>query len=448
MTYSYGVGSRRPLFYQIFRQRGRLFGAWEKGSLHIGYKTLFLHICLENYFGRVFVSSSILNLARGRGHRQAYIASRVLAYSGFSIGFIGIYSGIFRLACYELQCPLPPLTAHADLLLNAALPLVIIAVGSLLSPAYYAYPPHGLAMIPISVLGVFYAALSLIDPFIDGVLGTGTSHVLLFIVSLLFSASNLDLFARRRIRGFLCLMNISFTLSSILFPIYSLSMLIGLATFAPPWLPLVAFVTPMVFSVMLRTDPYTRKWYREDLSLAIFLTSIMAIASGFISIVGASVGSDVLLDLALTLLAGSMIIAGALLIPRKSSAKLLREYELSIKISIPWGLSGLLLGLTSIPGSMDFLTHTLALGFVGNVFMAYSRFLLPYRPFTPGIMRALDLPTIVIINIGILFRALHSLLLWQLGGMGEAILGVLSLSSSILIGGALAIVAIKILSAG
>ena len=396
----------------------------------------------------VSILSGILSLVRSRGHKQAYIASRVLVYSGFLSGFVGIYIGIVRLACYELGCPFPPITAHADLLLNTALPLVIMGVGSLLSPAYYAYPPHGFIMIAISILGALYAIISLLSSFVGGFFEARVNYILFSISSLLFLASNLDLYVKRKTKGFLGLMNIPFTLSSLLITIYSLSMLADLVARAPPWFPLVAFVIPMIFSVMLRTDPYTRKWYRENLSCIIFTVSMIAIVSGFVSVVGVFMDSKVLLRIALILLTVAIAMLGILLIPRKGNSKILREYEVSIKLSIPWGLSGLLAGLVTIPGNMDFLTHALALGFVGNIFIAYSRFLLPYKPFTPGMMRALTLPVIVAINIGVLFRTLYGLLLHQpLEGMGVAVLEALSLLSSIIIASILALVAIKILSA-
>ncbi|GAY25441.1 hypothetical protein ATG_06440 [Desulfurococcaceae archaeon AG1] len=199
---------------------------------------------------------------------------------------------------------------------------------------------------------------------------------------------------------------------------------------------------------MLRTDPYTRKWYRENLSWIIFTVSMIAISSGFVSVVSVFMDSKALLRIALALITVAIAMLGILLIPRKSGSKILREYEVSIKLSIPWGLVGLLAGFITIPGSMDFLTHTLALGFVGNIFMAYSRFLLPYRPFTPGMMRALTLPVIVTINIGILLRTLYGLLIYQpLEGIWIVVLGALSLLSSIIMGSVLALVVIRILSA-
>ncbi len=396
----------------------------------------------------VVMLGSILGLARSRGHKQAYIASRVLVYSGFLTGFVGIYMGIVRLACYELGCPFPSIAAHADLLLNTALPLVIMGVGSLLGPAYYAYPPHGSVMIAISALGVLYTIISLLASFVGGFFEARVNYALLSLVSLLFLTSNLDLYVKRRTKGFLGLMNIPFTLSSLLITIYSLSMLTGLAIRAPPWFPLVMFVIPMIFSVMLRTDPYTRKWYRENLSWIIFTVSMIAISSGFVSVVSVFMDSKALLRIALALITVAIAMLGILLIPRKSGSKILREYEVSIKLSIPWGLVGLLAGFITIPGSMDFLTHTLALGFVGNIFMAYSRFLLPYRPFTPGMMRALTLPVIVTINIGILLRTLYGLLIYQpLEGIWIVVLGALSLLSSIIMGSVLALVVIRILSA-
>ncbi|HWQ16589.1 MAG TPA: hypothetical protein VNL13_01990 [Sulfolobales archaeon] len=392
--------------------------------------------------------SSILGLVRSRGHRQAYIASRVLVYSGFLSGFVGIYTGIVRLACYELGCPSPPITAHAGLLLHTALPLVIMGVGSLLSPAYYAYPPHGSIMITLSILGALYTMISLLALSVGAFFEARVNYALLSISSLLFSISNLDLFVKRKTKGFLGLMNIPFTLSSLLIAIYSLSILAGFTQRAPPWFPLVVFVIPMIFSVMLRTDPYTRKWYRENLSRIVFIVSMIAIASGFVSVVSVSIDSKALLKIALALLTVAIAMLGILLIPRKSGSKILREYEVSIKLSIPWGLSGLLAGLMEIPGNMDFLTHTLALGFVGNIFIAYSRFLLPYKPFTPGMMRALTLPIIVAINTGVLLRTLYGLLLYQpLGGAWLTVLGALPLLSSIIIGGALALIAIRILKA-
>jgi len=45
----------------------------------------------------------IPGLVRSRGHKQAYIANKVLVYSEFLTGFVGIYMGIVRLG----RCPCP-----------------------------------------------------------------------------------------------------------------------------------------------------------------------------------------------------------------------------------------------------------------------------------------------------------------------------------------------------
>jgi len=89
-----------------------------------------------------------------------YIASKVLAYLAFPLGLAGIYAGAVRLLCYSLQCPMISLPFHRDLILSV-FPLLIISVGSLLSPAYFTYPPTAALSYLLAATGILYASAAI-----------------------------------------------------------------------------------------------------------------------------------------------------------------------------------------------------------------------------------------------------------------------------------------------
>ena len=83
----------------------------------------------------------------------------------FPLGLTGIYAGAVRLLCYSLQCSIISLPFHRDLrdLILSVFPLLIISVGSLLSPAYSTYPPMAALSYLLAAAGILYASAVIAD---------------------------------------------------------------------------------------------------------------------------------------------------------------------------------------------------------------------------------------------------------------------------------------------
>lgn len=126
----------------------------------------------------------------------------------------------------------------------------------------------------------------------------------------------------------------------------------------------------------------------------------------------------------------SIYLSAALILPISRGWAHIRVYELLVKAAIIWGMisSAIAIIIDLEPSSWfsahlseDLVLHSIALGFAGNIFLAYSRYLLPYSPFT-AMARAVDLYVAILANIAIVSRILHPIL----RPFAEPLIGIIS----------------------
>jgi hypothetical protein len=171
----------------------------------------------------------------------------------------------------------------------------------------------------------------------------------------------------------------------------------------------MAPIISMIFSVMMRVDIYIRRWYREKSSRIAIIVSITALISGIsanISIYTQWIYTQLFSDI---LMALSIYLSAILMLPISRGWAHIRVYEFLVKVALTWGLisSAIAIMIDLAPSlrfsaylSEDLVLHSLALGFAGNIFLAYSRYLISYSLFT-AMARAVDLYVALLANTNI-----------------------------------------------
>lgn len=350
-----------------------------------------------------------------RGNQPVYLASRALVTSSFVLGVLGIGMGSLQiLGIYRASL-------HPIIMVNIAIPGLIVGVATLLIPAYILTPPW-IFMIPALTLSPAILAVSIIY------IATWEHDLLLYIgimisiISISVTASSLYMLGRSRARGFQRVMNYLFTASLAVISAHALTLplgFLGLTPYYPSnryWV--LAPTIPMIFSVMMRTDIYMRRWYSEKSSRVAIIVSTTALISGLsatMSIYTGWIYAQLFSDI---LMAFSIYLSAILMLPISRGWAHIRVYELLVRVALIWGLiiSTIAIMIDLEPSlkfsaylSEDLVLHSIALGFAGNIFLAYSRYLLPYSPFT-AMARAVDLYVALLANTAIASRVLHPIL--------------------------------------
>jgi len=350
-----------------------------------------------------------------RGNRPVYLASRALVTSSFILGVLGIAMGSLQiLGIYRASL-------HPIIMVSIAIPGVIVGVATLLIPAYISTPPW-ISMIPALLLSPALLAVSIVY------IATWEHDLLLYIgimisiISISVTSSCLYMLRSSRARGFQRVMNYLFTASLAVISSHTLTLplgFLGLAPYYPSnryWV--MAPTIPVIFSVMMRTDIYMRRWYSEKSSRIAIIVSITALISGIsanISIYTQWIYTQLFSDI---LMALSIYLSAILMLPISRGWAHIRVYEFLVKVALIWGLisSAIAIIIDLAPSlwfsaylSEDLVLHSLALGFAGNIFLAYSRYLIPYSPFT-AMARAVDLYVALLANTAIASRILHPIL--------------------------------------
>ncbi|MEM4970993.1 MAG: hypothetical protein QXE01_07060 [Sulfolobales archaeon] len=354
-----------------------------------------------------------------RSNRVLYRSFAAIIITGFATALFSIAYGGSILITRATSSPIALLEPHFELLASLALPALVIGVSMILTPAYSGVTQIGIYsisiafLIALSAVSRIYIYVSPKDPL--EILSTAS----LAIASWLNFFSSLQCFltpSRRPSTRFFKAMNIFFVISLSAMAIFATTYALqGIWVLLDPRLYYV-FPIPIIFSVMIRTDPFTRRYYSKDLDTLLWIPPTLSIASAIASMLYISSG-DRYEAIAADILAMASMFVSSLVIFGKgwksSRSGNVGAYANSLRIAHLWGIAFSLILMLSHAGlvraSNDLYIHMLMLGFVGNVFAAYSRFLIPLKPFAIVLPRILDNRFIVFLNLMIILRVLSSI---------------------------------------
>jgi len=354
-----------------------------------------------------------------RSNRILYRSFAAMIITGFATALFSIAYGGSIFLTRVAGSPAALLEPHFDLLSSLALPTLVIGVSMILTPAYSGVTQTGIyslltaGLIIISAVSRIYLYLFQNDTL--QILSAG----LLATASWINFLSSLQCFlipSRRPSTRFLKAMNIFFLLSlSAIAAFATTYALLGIKVLFDPRIYYV-FPIPIIFSVMIRTDPFTRRYYSRDLDTLLWIPPTLSLASAIASILYISSGNRYAMIAADNLAVASIATSSIIIFGRSgesSEARNVVAYTNYLRAGHIWGLIFSLILILSDVGMIgspnDLYIHILMLGFVGNVFAAYSRFLIPIKPFALVLPRALDNRFIAILNLMIVFRALSSI---------------------------------------
>jgi len=368
-----------------------------------------------------------------RSNRILYRSFAVIIITGFAAALFSIAYGGSIFLTRVAGSPIAFLKPHFDLLVSLGLPTLVIGVSMILTPAYSGVTQTGIyslltaGLTVLSAISRIYLYLSQNDA--TQILSAG----LLATASWINFLSSLQCFlipSRRPSTKFFKAMNIFFLLSlSAIAAFATTYALLGIEVLFDPRIYYV-FPIPIIFSVMIRTDPFTRRYYSRDLDALLWIPPTLSLASAIASILYISSGDRYAMMAADNLAVASMVTSTIIISGgsgKSSEARNVVAYANYLRAGHIWGLVFSLILILSdvgmIRSSNDLYIHILMLGFVGNVFAAYSRFLIPIKPFALVLPRALDNRFIAILNLMVIFRALSSI---GLPGVSQPIIHLLA----------------------
>ncbi|MEM1606462.1 MAG: hypothetical protein QXW41_09480 [Fervidicoccaceae archaeon] len=354
-----------------------------------------------------------------RSNRILYRSFAAIIIIGFATALFSIAYGGSILLTRAAGSPIAFLELHFELLASLALPALVIGVSMILTPAYSGVTQMGIYsisiafLIALSAISRIYIYVSPNDPL--EILSTAS----LAIASWLNLFSSLQCFltpSRRPSTRFFKAMNIFFVISLSAMAIFATTYALqGIWVLFDPRLYYV-FPIPIIFSVMIRTDPFTRRYYSKDLDTLLWIPPTLSIASAIASMLYISSGDRYVAIAADTLVMAGIFVSSLVIFGKNgksSRAGNVGAYANSLRIAHLWGITFSLILMLSHAGLVrapnDLYIHMLMLGFVGNVFVAYSRFLIPLKPFAIVLPRILDNRFIAFLNLMIILRVLSSI---------------------------------------